>query len=294
MTAAVRYEIEHTSRYRYAGRVRRSVMLLCLEPRGDRGQRLLHFEIETRPLARLSRETDCFGNTRHVLNVHRPHEALDITTRTTVETAPAPSLPDALRAGAWEEVRAFGGSFHGWDFTRPSALTRPSPALAAFTARHGIEPGRDPLESLLRLSDTLHRRLCYVPGSTSVESSVEHVLETGRGVCQDYAHVMIAVARSWGVPARYVSGYLHVTGLPGEQAPDNATHAWVECRLPGLGWVGFDPTNRSLAGERHVRVAVGRDYRDVSPTRGVCQGGGEARLEVDVRVREDTRGGAPA
>ena len=291
MTVAVRYEIEHASRYRYAGVVRRSVMLLCLKPREDRGQRLVHFEIETRPSARLSRETDCFGNTRHVLNVHRPHEALDIITRATVEAAPAPSLPDVLGAGAWGEVRALGESFHDWDFTRPSALTRPSPALAAFTARHGIEPGRDPLEGLLRLSDTLHRRLCYAPGSTSVESSVEHVLETGGGVCQDYAHVMIAVARSWGVPARYVSGYLRVTGLPGERAPENATHAWVECRLPKLGWVGFDPTNRSLAGERHVRVAVGRDYRDVSPTRGVREGGGEARLEVDVQVRE---GGPPA
>ena len=294
MTAAVRYEVEHASRYRYAGPVHRSVMLLCLKPREDRGQRLLRFEIGTRPPARPSRETDCFGNTRHVLNVHRTHESLDITTRATVEAAPAPSLPDTLGADAWEEIRAFGDSFEGWDFTRPSPLTRSSPALVAFTERHGIEPGRDPLESLLRLSDTLHRRLRYVPGSTSVESSVEHVLDNGRGVCQDYAHVMIAVARSWGVPARYVSGYLHVTGLPGEQAPESATHAWVECRLPELGWVGFDPTNRSLADERHVRIAVGRDYRDVSPIRGVRQGGGEARLEVDVRVRKATRCGAPA
>ena len=287
MTEAVRYEIEHVSRYRYDAPARQCMMLLCLKPREDRGQRLLHFAIEAQPPAHLNPEADCFGNTRHVLDLHRPHEALDITTRATVEAPPATPLPERLGPGAWEEIRALGGSFADWDYTRPSALTRPSPALAAFTAHHGIEPGRDPLESLLRLSDTLHRRLCYVPGSTSVESSVEHVLETGRGVCQDYAHVMIAVARSWGVPARYVSGYLHVTGLPGEQTPDNATHAWVECRLPGFGWVGFDPTNRNLAGEHHVRIAVGRDYRDVSPTRGVRQGGGEARLEVDVRVRED-------
>ncbi len=97
---------------------------------------------------------------------------------------------------------------------------------------------------------------------------------------------MIAIARSWGIPARYVSGYLSVTGQAGEQAPGNATHAWVECLLPELGWVGFDPTNQSLADDRHVRIAVGCDYQDVSPTRGVFQGGGETRLEVDVRVRD--------
>ena len=100
-----------------------------------------------------------------------------------------------------------------------------------------------------------------------------------------YAHVMIAVARSWGVPARYVSGYLYVSGSPDGQAWSNATHAWIECLLPELGWVGFDPNNRSFADERHVRIATGRDYNDISPTRGVRQGGGETRLEVDVRMR---------
>ena len=294
MAGAVRYEIEHVSRYRYTASARQCMMLLCLKPREDRGQRLLRFEIETRPPARLNPEADCFGNVRHVFNVHRAHEALEIIVRATVETAPAPCLPDASGAGTWKEVRALGRSPAHWDFTHPSVLTRPSPALAAFLDRHGIEPGADPLNSLRRLSDALYRHLCYVPGSTTVDSSVDHVLDTGHGVCQDYAHLMIAVARLWGIPARYVSGYLHVTGLPGEQVPDNATHAWVECRLPGFGWIGFDPTNRSLADERHVPVAAGRDYRDVSPTRGIRQGGGEARLEVDVRVREEAAGAGSA
>ncbi len=259
-------------------------MSLCLKPRDDRGQRLLYFEVATDPPAFLNGETDCFGNTKHVLNIHREHKALEITTCSTVETAPAASLPDSLGAGAWEEIRSWRKSFTHWDFTHASVLARPSAALAAFVDRHGLEPGDDPLEALLRLADTLYRNFQYVPGSTSAVSPIEHILESGRGVCQDYAHVMISIARSWGVPARYVSGYLHVTGLAGEQAPETATHAWVECRLPELGWVGFDPTNRSLADERHVRVAVGRDYQDVSPTRGVLQGGGETRLEVDVRV----------
>ena len=287
MAGAVRYAIEHVSRYRYASRVRRCTMLLCLEPHGDRGQRLLHVGVETRPPGGLSRETDSFGNVRHVLDVHEGHRVLEITARSTVESAPAPVLPERLGASAWQETHALGTSFADWEFVHPSPLIPSTAALPAFVERHRIKPGRDPLESLGRLSETLHQRLFYVPGATSAESPVDHALRTDRGVCQDFAHVMIAIARSWGIPARYVSGYLHVTPRTGDRVPDNATHAWVECRLPGLGWVGFDPTNRSLAGAGHVRIATGRDYRDVSPTRGIVHGGGEARLEVDVRVRTD-------
>ena len=290
MGEAVRYDIEHVSRYRYTAPVRQCAMLLCLEPRTDRGQRVIRFEIETRPPGGLNRERDSFGNTRHVLDVPRVECVLEITARSTVEPAPPASLPERLGRGAWDEVRAPGNAFSDWDFVNPSTLIRPSPALAAFTGRHRIAPGADPLESLLRLSDTLHRRLRYIPGATTAESAVDHALRTDQGVCQDYAHVMIAIARSWGIPARYVSGYLHETGKPGEHSPGNATHAWVECRLPELGWIGFDPTNRSLAGDGHVRIATGRDYHDVSPTRGIIRGGGSARLEVDVRVRVATAG----
>ena len=291
MTGAVRYEIEHLSRYSYDTSARQCVMLLCLEPLQDRGQRLLDFEIETRPAASLNRETDCFGNGRHLLDLHREHRTLEITARSTVEVVPGRALPERLGAGAWEEIRSPGNSFADWSFTRPSALVRPSPGLEAFVDRHGIEPGGDPLESLSWLSDTLHRCLHYIPGSTTAESPVEHILETGSGVCQDYSHLMIAIARSWGIPARYVSGYLHLPGGVGGQPSANATHAWVECRLPGLGWVDFDPTNQSLPGQGDVvRIATGRDYHDVSPTRGILHGGGETRLEVEVRDASCRRG----
>ena len=284
MTRAVRYEIEHLSRYSYESSVRQCAMLLCLEPLQDRGQRLLDFEIETRPAAFLNRERDCFGNPRHLLDLHREHRSLEIRTRATVETSPAAALPERLGSGAWEEIRSWDGSFADWNFTRPSALVGPAPGLRAFVERHRIEPCGDPLESLSRLSETLHGCLQYIPGSTTAESPIEHILETGRGVCQDYSHLMIAIARSWDIPARYVSGYLH--------GPGNSTHAWVQCRLPGLGWVGFDPTNRSPAGKGgEVRIAAGRDYRDVSPTRGILHGGGETRLEVEVRM--SAAGGEP-
>ena len=294
MAGAVRYEIRHVSRYRYTGRVSRCAMLLCLEPREDPRQRLLRFEIEAHPAGGLSRERDSFGNARHVLNIHQGHRVLEICAHSTVESKPAVALPKRLGATAWQEIRALGGSFADWDFLHPSPLIPSTPALSSFVERHRIKPGSDPLESLLRLSDMLYRRLHYIPGATSTESPVDDALQTDQGVCQDFAHVMIAIARSWGIPARYVSGYLHVTGRTGEHLLDNATHAWVECRLPRLGWTGFDPTNQSLAGEGYVRIAAGRDYRDVSPTRGIVHGGGEARLEVDVQVRADSGACGPA
>ena len=179
----------------------------------------------------------------------------------------------------------FREDFVYWDYTRPSAPTGSSPALTSFVDLLDIRARGDPLESLLRLSDTLHRAFTYSPGSTSVISTIDHILETGQGVCQDYAHVMIAIARCWGIPTRYVSGYLHVTGNGGQQVPATSSHAWVECRLPDLGWVCFDPTNQTLVDERYVRVAVGRDYQDVPPTRGIVHGGGQSRLQVNVHMR---------
>ena len=285
MAGTARYEIEHVSRYAYTAPARYCVMRLCLKPRGDGRQRLLNFGVATDPSANLNAETDAFGNTRHVLNIHREHAALTITASCTIEVEPPKPLPATLGADAWTDIHALREDFVYWDYTRPSALTGPSPALTSFVDRLDIRAGGDPLESLLRLSDTLHCAFAYSPGSTSVISTIDHILETGQGVCQDYAHVMIAIARCWGIPTRYVSGYLHVTGNGGQQVPATLSHAWVECRLAGLGWIGFDPTNQSLADQRYVRVALGRDYQDVSPTRGVFRGGGESRLDVNVRMR---------
>ena len=279
-----RLEIRHTSRYLYNGPVSHSVMRLCLKPLDDARQRLLRFHVETNPPAALSQETDSFGNSKHVLTLHHQHNSLEISSTSAVETAKEISLPSALPKDAWEEIRSWRNSFRLWDFTHPSAYAHPSDALGAFVEEMDLRPGDDPLESVLRLSDTLHRSFQYVPGSTSVVSPIEHILETRQGVCQDYAHVMIAIARSWGVPARYTSGYLYA-GSWEEESLSSASHAWVECLLPGLDWVGLDPTNRWLAGQRHVRLAVGRDYKDVTPTEGIIHGNAQSTLEVQVGVR---------
>ena len=283
MAGTIRYQVKHESSYTYTEPARSCVMRLCLKPREGGGQRLLRFEVATVPAAAMNAETDAFGNTRHLLNLHREHARLAIAASCSVEIRPQPLLPEALGADAWAAIRAGRDSFADWEYTRPSVLTAPSPLLSAFARRWDIRPDNDPARSLRRLSDTLYHSFTYVPGSTSVISSIDHILETGRGVCQDYTHVMIAIARSWGIPARYVSGYLYVPGADGEQTPVTSMHAWAECRLPDFGWIGFDPTNQALVNQRYVRVAVGRDYQDVSPTRGVYRGG-DSRLDVRVSL----------
>ena len=291
MSDPVLYHIEHVSRYTYSSPIRHCMLSLCLKPRSDARQRLLAFDLATAPPAAFNSETDIFGNTKHILNVHGEHASLELVTRSTVERERPSQLPDSLGPDAWEEIRSLPDSFDYWDFTHPSTYARPSPALTSFVDEMHITADNDPLESLVRLSDTLHGSFQYVPGSTSAASPIEETLKSRQGVCQDYAHVMIAIARSWHIPTRYVSGYLYVEGQDGEPELQYASHAWVECRLPGQGWVGFDPTNRCLASERHIRVGVGRDYHDVAPVRGIFLGGGSTRLEVEVQVRKGESAG---
>ena len=282
-----RYRIEHITRFVYSHPVRRCTMSMCLQPIEAPGQRLADFSVSTTPPGRLTTETDPFGNTRHVLTLHRDHDLLEVVSTSEVEVAPPPALPERLGEGAWDEVRTMAADPKWWDFTGSSPLARPSPALSRFAARLGVEPGDDPLLDLLALSSAINDAFEYAPGVTSVESTIDEVLASRKGVCQDYTHVLVAIARSWGVPTRYVSGYLYVTG-DGPRRPGSAfgaaTHAWAETLLPRLGWIGLDPTNRAVADRRYVRIAVGRDYRDVPPTRGVIEGGGDSQLEVEVRM----------
>ena len=282
-----RYRIEHLSRFEYSTPVRRCTMSLCIQPLESARQRLRDFNVTTTPPAGLTTETDPFGNTRHVLTVNSQHHRLEVVSSASVEVDRPPGLPENSAPGAWEEVRSMSSDPRWWDFTGASPVARPSPALDEFVTELGVTPAADPLVDVLSLSSALTDAFEYTPGATSVDSPIEDILTSRKGVCQDYAHVLVAIARSWGLPTRYVSGYLYVTETEpgaGGSAFGTATHAWAETRLPGLGWVGVDPTNRTVVDQRYVRTAVGRDYRDVPPTRGVIEGGGDSRLEVDVRM----------
>ena len=285
-----RFRVEHLSDFRYEKPAQGSLMVLRLHPRADGGQHVANFALEIDPAAAPIAFQDPFGNVCHLFNVHRSHEHTTVKSQAEVETAPAPDLPERLGGDAWDALTELAAPLRHWEFLAPSQFARPSPALEAFVEDKGLRRGADPLSSLLELARVLHDAFRYEPGSTAVDSPIEHILETGSGVCQDYTHVIIAIARSWGIPSRYVSGYLHREGAPGEQTPEGASHAWAEFLLPDLGWFGIDPTNDTIADHRHVRIAVGRDYADAAPTRGAVFGGGESRLDVVVRVAE---GGEP-
>ena len=286
MVGTVRYELEHITKYRYGVPVRNCAMSLALKPMEDRDQRVSGFRIETAPCGSLFQVVDSFGNARHLFHLYIEHRSLVITTRSTVDVAPCDSTLERLEDQAWETIQGWRNSFHHRVFLEHSSLARPSTTLERFVRGHGIEPMDDPLIALKRLSATLNDRFHYDPGSTTYASTIDHILDSGRGVCQDYAHVMIAISRTWGIPARYVSGYFHDVAADGSgEAIMTTMHAWVECLLPGLGWTAFDPTNATRVDERHVRVAIGRDYRDVSPTHGVLQGGGEIEIDVAVSLR---------
>ena len=289
-------------------------MVLRLHPREDNGQRVASFSLEIDPVAAPIAFEDPFGNACHLFNIHRSHERTAVRSKADVVTAPAPDLPDRLAADAWDALAEAAAPLDYFEFLAPSRFARPSPALAAFTDTNGLRRGGDPLSSLLEMARALHALFQYEPGSTAVDSPIEHILETGRGVCQDYTHVMLTIARSWGIPSRYVSGYLHREGAPGEQTPEGASHAWAEFLLPDLGWIGIDPDQRHprrpppcphRRGPRLCRCSADagcRVRRRGLPARsaGNCDRGGRARAGgrapggAAVPQRNGTHPGGPA
>ena len=174
--------------------------------------------------------------------------------------------------------------------SHPSPFARPTPRLEDFAREIDLQRAEDPLATVRRINAELFDRLTYSPKSTRVDSPIDDALESRKGVCQDFTHIMIALVRQLGIPCRYVSGYLFHQPDGDVRSPDGSTHAWGEAWLPELGWVGFDPTNNLVADHRHIRVAVGRDYADVPPTRGVFKGASAARSELSVAVRVGTTG----
>jgi transglutaminase-like putative cysteine protease len=279
------YSIRHVTRFRYSGPVRESVMELRMQPRSEGPQTLRSFQISTNPRAQLYAYTDHLGNAVYHFNLLREHEELRIEAQATVEITHRPPWPDTLDPLEWSRYNSFNLSDDHFDMLEPSRFARSSPELASFMKIADLEkPAGDPMSALKTLQRSIYDSFDYEPGVTEVNSPIEVALEQRRGVCQDYAHIMTAIARAWGIPCRYVSGYLYHKGSRDRSAA-NATHAWVEAYLPSLGWVGFDPTNNIMAGERHVRAAVGRDYSDVPPTRGTYKGGADSELSIAVSLQ---------
>jgi transglutaminase-like putative cysteine protease len=258
--------IHHETRYDYEEPVSYSIQALKLTPRGDAGQRILAWRVMS-PGDRLE-QADPFGNLTQIVTLETPHRALRIVVEGTVEV----DTDAALVSTGVDGLSPLA-------YLAPTPLTRPDAALRELAERH---LGRHPAEprALMDLVSGIRAAVAHQPRHTDVTHSAAEVLDLGVGVCQDQAHVLVACCRAAGIPARYVSGYFHAS-----DTGQVASHAWADVWLgPGQGWYSLDVAHAEQAGTRHCRLAVGRDYLDAAPVRGVRRGGGKESMTVTVRV----------
>ena len=283
------YRIRHETRYRYGVDVVHSHHLLHLVPRPAAYQECFEHEITIEPAPqRRAGELDAFGNPVLRIELAQPHRELAVTSQMQIVVHARPVVP-VETTDPWEKVRdsfAYRGAWPSRDELDAARFRHESPHVRikqGFTdySADCFPPGRPLLACAEALCSKLHADITYAPGETSIATPSTELLETRRGVCQDFAHFMIACLRSRGLPARYVSGYLRTHA---NLAGDGASHAWVAVWSPPYGWMEFDPTNGCFAGTDHVAVAWGRDFGDVSPLRGVILGGADHQLTVTVRV----------
>ncbi|HET7465373.1 MAG TPA: transglutaminase family protein [Candidatus Dormibacteraeota bacterium] len=268
----MKLEIVHSTHYQYSGPIAESVMEVRLRPMDGAGQRCVHFGLDISAGVKARSYVDGYGNHVHYFNLVKPHTRLSITSRSTVETGLTPD------ADIGEELV--------YDFRR---FRSPVVDVAGVRALASAHPIQDPASAesveaaLDGLTLAISRDFEYNRTATNVYSTVDEVLDLRAGVCQDFAHLFIAAARALGVPARYVSGYIHFAD---EKGATTASHAWGEAWVPGKGWIGYDATHPVRTADHHVRLAVGRDYSDAAPTRGIYVGSANSSMKVRVRTRE--------
>jgi transglutaminase-like putative cysteine protease len=279
------YSVRHTTTFRYEPAVRESVMEVRLHPRSDGEQRCLNFTLDVDPVANIMQYRDFMGNIVHHFDIAGSHTQVKVTAQSSVEVQSVPA-PRAADSGDWADLDALVAANDYWEMLLPSHFAHSSAPLEQLAKELGCERQGNPLGLLTELNEAIYKLFAYVPNSTKVDSPIEEALEARQGVCQDFAHIMITLVRRLHVPCRYVSGYMfHRDEADKDRSLEGASHAWVEALVPRLGWVAFDPTNNLVGGDRHIRVAIGRDYADVPPTRGVYKGEAQSELRVAVTVR---------
>ena len=285
------YAITHRTSYGYGSAVSVSHHLAHLRPRDLPRQQVSDYTVTVEPAPTASSEhIDYYGNAVRFFTIGTPHERLVVTARSRIRIA-APLLPNPAQTMAWEQVRARcakdvltpDSAVGEFRFDSPHIARKP--AFADYAAP-SFPKDRPLLEGVMDFTARIFRDFKFDSRATTVATPLDEVLKKRRGVCQDFAHLAIAGLRSLGLPARYVSGYLETQPPRGKArlVGADASHAWLAVWCPGHGWIDTDPTNNVLPGERHVTVAWGRDFSDVSPVRGVVVGGGGHSLGVSVDV----------
>lgn len=268
----MRLAVRHTTLYTFEEPAVHALQRLRLTPKSTQGQQVLDWTMRFENAREELSYEDQHHNTVTLVSVAEAARQVTIECTGTVETED--------KAGI---IGSHSGHLPLWSFMGQTALTKPGPKLRALLRELG-ETGPDPLDWLHRLSASVRDVVAYRIGETGVTTTAEQALDQGSGVCQDHAHVFLAAARMADIPARYVSGYL----MMDDRVEQDATHAWAEAHVDGLGWVGFDISNGISPDRRYVRVATGRDYRDAAPVTGISLGGRHAGMQVQVAVAQQT------
>ena len=270
--------VEHRSHFRYRGEVSSSYNEARITPLTTDSQLVLDARVSVEPLARPYRYLDYWGSVVHAFDVHLPHDELTVVGNSVVET----TIPQTSSVGfSWGQLADQPAADRFAELLAPTRSVPGDPRLCEVA--DGLRAGRTPDEAVEAAVSWVHDTLAYVPGTTEVHTSAVEAWEGGRGVCQDFAHLTLAVVRAMGIPARYCSGYLHPNADAGVGASiSGQSHAWLETWTGG--WRGFDPTIGWPIGERHVLVARGRDYADVAPLKGIYRGETGSTLDVAVSV----------
>jgi transglutaminase-like putative cysteine protease len=285
------FEVSHKTVYHYTAPVAQSHHLVHLAPRPHERQRIIRHGLTIAPHpAQRTDFIDYFGNPTSAVAIEKSHSELQIHSRILIEVNALPAF--ALAASApWELVARRVSPGHGpcdlevAQYLPPSQHTPPCRDLLAF-ALPSFQPQRPVLACAMDLTHRIYSEFTYDGAATDVATTVGELLRIRRGVCQDFAHLLLACFRVMGLPARYVSGYLLTHPAPGKEklVGSDASHAWVSVWAPTIGWVDFDPTNDLIPRDEHITIAYGRDFQDVSPVTGVLLGGGSHHVEVGVDV----------
>ena len=285
------YQITHLTRYRHRGNATAAWQSLHLQPRHEAAQHCNSFELEVSPHpGDLTSRVDYFGNKQHVLSLHGPHKELTVTTRSIVRRD-EPAMPMAGLTPSVAEAReqidraVIDEDFTIEQFRHPSRFVPLAADVGKLPDEFGLTPDLPTLTWLGTLGERFHDSFIYDPEATEISTPISEVLKHRRGVCQDFAHLLVSCLRQQGLPAAYVSGYLLTKPPPGKPRllGADATHAWVSAYIPGTGWVDYDPTNACFVGNSHIVVARGRDFSDVSPVKGLFSGGAH-KLTTEVTV----------
>lgn len=289
----MKYRVIHKTLYEYQSPASLCHNLICQGPGNNPFQENLSFdcEISPEPHYQATRE-DFFENHWIYFSIQRPHQELSVRVTSVVDLQKPHWLTvDPENTPPWEEVVAWLRSTDAKNDTRQfyleSEIVRIVPGVKAY-AMESFQPGRPILAAMLDLNQRINKDFTFTPGFTDVSTPIEEVFKHKKGVCQDLSHFTLACVRSLGLAAYYVSGYIETLPPPGKPklVGADASHAWVALYIPDLGWVEFDPTNNMLVADQHIRAAIGRDFSDIVPLKGIVYSGGGQQMKVSVDVRK--------